>query len=76
MPERTAPMISPGLLVPVADFGPVDRARGWAVTASVTLLAAVTRFTNLYTPTDAGTPLFDEKHYAPQAWQMLNNHCV
>src|SRR3546814_9630647 len=24
-------------------------------------------------PTDAGTPIFDEKHYAPQAWQMLGN---
>ncbi|MEB3031611.1 dolichyl-phosphate-mannose--protein mannosyltransferase [[Mycobacterium] nativiensis] len=76
VPERTAPVISPGLLVPVADFGPTDRVRGWGVTASVTLLAAVTRFTNLYTPTDAGTPIFDEKHYAPQAWQMLHNHGV
>ncbi|GFG70591.1 dolichyl-phosphate-mannose--protein mannosyltransferase [Mycolicibacter senuensis] len=76
VPERTAPVISPGLLVPVADFGPSDRARGWAVTAAVTTLAAVTRFSNLYTPTDAGTPIFDEKHYAPQAWQMLHNHGV
>ncbi len=24
-------------------------------------------------PTDAGTPVFDEKHYVPQAWQMLRN---
>ncbi|MBS9535528.1 phospholipid carrier-dependent glycosyltransferase [Mycobacterium sp. M1] len=76
VPERTAPMISPGLLVPVADFGPVDRARGWAVTGAVTALAAVTRFLNLQSPTDAGTPIFDEKHYAPQAWQMLHNHGV
>ncbi|MCV7086469.1 dolichyl-phosphate-mannose--protein mannosyltransferase [Mycolicibacter hiberniae] len=76
VPERAAPMISPGLLVPVADFGPTDRARGVAVTVAVTLLAAVTRFANLHTPTDAGTPIFDEKHYAPQAWQMLHNHGV
>ena len=27
-------------------------------------------------PTDSGTPLFDEKHYAPQAWQMLHNYGV
>lgn len=74
--ERPAPVISPGLLVPVADFGPVDRARGWAVTATVTALAAVTRFANLGSPTDAGTPIFDEKHYAPQAWQLLGNHGV
>ena len=24
-------------------------------------------------PTDGGTPVFDEKHYVPQAWQMLRN---
>ena len=23
-----------------------------------------------------GTPIFDEKHYAPQAWQVLHNHGV
>ena len=66
-------MISPGPLVPVADFGPVDRLNGWVMTAVVTALAAVTRFLNLRSPTDAGTPIFDEKHYAPQAWQMLHN---
>ena len=42
----------------------------------ITALAAVTRFLNLGSPTDAGTPIFDEKHYAPQAWQMLHNHGV
>ncbi|MCW2632947.1 MAG: glycosyl transferase family 39 [Pseudonocardia sp.] len=52
---------------------PTDRLRGWIVTASVTLLAAVVRFWNLGSPTDKGTPVFDEKHYAPQAWQMLRN---
>lgn len=74
--QRTIPMISPGLLMPVADFGPTDRGRGWAVTVLVTALAAVVRFVNLGSPTDAGTPIFDEKHYAPQAWQMLHNHGV
>ncbi|MGH3970622.1 MAG: phospholipid carrier-dependent glycosyltransferase, partial [Mycobacterium sp.] len=74
--EQAAPVISPGPLLPVADFGPVDRVRGWAVTAVVTALAALSRFVNLGSPTDAGTPVFDEKHYAPQAWQMLGNHGV
>ncbi|BBU21504.1 dolichyl-phosphate-mannose--protein mannosyltransferase [Mycobacterium xenopi] len=74
--ERVAPVISPGPLVPVPDFGPLDRLRGWAMTAVITALAAVTRFANLGSPTDAGTPVFDEKHYAPQAWQMLHNHGV
>src|SRR3978361_1332360 len=43
------------------------------MTAVITALAAVTRFLNLGSPTDGGTPNFDEKHYAPQAWQVLNN---
>ncbi len=74
--ERAVPVISPGPLMPVADFGPVDRGYSWAVTGLVTSLAALTRFFNLGSPTDAGTPIFDEKHYAPQAWQMLHNHGV
>ena len=70
------PVTSPGPTVPVPDFGPTDRLRGWAVTAVITALAAVTRFAGLAHPTDAGTPIFDEKHYAPQAWQMLHNSGV
>ena len=69
-------MISPGPLMPAADFGPLDRLNGWTMTAVITALAAMTRFLNLGSPTDAGTPIFDEKHYAPQAWQMLHNHGV
>lgn len=75
-PEPVVPVVSPGPLVPVADFGPLDRLRGWIVTGLITLLATVTRFLNLGSLTDAGTPIFDEKHYAPQAWQVLNNHGV
>lgn len=74
--ERAVPVVSPGPLIPVADFGPTDDIRGWVVTVIVTLLAAITRFVNLGSPTDAGTPIFDEKHYAPQAWQVLHNHGV
>lgn len=37
------------------------------------LLAALTRLTGLTRPTDHGTPVFDEKHYVPQAWQMLRS---
>ncbi len=64
-------MRSPGPLVPDPDFGPTDRLRGWIVTAFVTAIAAITRFTMLAYPTDAGTPVFDEKHYVPQGWQVL-----
>ena len=66
-------MISPGPHVPVADFGPTDRLQGWAMTAVVAALAGITRFISVWYPTDAGTPIFDEKHYVPQAWQMLSN---
>ncbi|SON61016.1 putative dolichyl-phosphate-mannose--protein mannosyltransferase [Mycobacterium simulans] len=74
--QSAIPVVSPGPLLPIADFGPVDRLRGWIVTAVITLLATVTRFLNLGSPTDRGTPIFDEKHYAPQAWQVLNNHWI
>ncbi|ONM48310.1 dolichyl-phosphate-mannose--protein mannosyltransferase [Nocardia donostiensis] len=62
---------SPAPLRPSPDIGPTDTVRGWVVTLFLTAIAAVTRFTMLNYPTDAGTPVFDEKHYAPQAWQML-----
>lgn len=74
-PQR-APVVSPAPLVPAVDFGPTDRLEGWTATAVITALAAVTRFMNLGSPTDAGTPIFDEKHYAPQAWQLLHNSGV
>jgi len=71
--EREAPMISPGPLEPAADFGPTDRLQGWAMTAVIAALAAITRLINVSQPTDGGTPIFDEKHYVPQAWQLLQN---
>lgn len=36
-------------------------------------LAAVSRFMGLTAKTDNGTPLFDEKHYVPQAWQVVES---
>ncbi|MEZ0051466.1 dolichyl-phosphate-mannose-protein mannosyltransferase [Mycobacterium sp. MAA66] len=74
--EPAVPMISPAPVQPAPDFGPIDRLQGWVMTAVVTALAAITRFLNLASPTDAGTPIFDEKHYAPQAWQVLHNRGV
>ncbi|WP_424187453.1 dolichyl-phosphate-mannose--protein mannosyltransferase [Actinokineospora sp. G85] len=50
-----------------------DRARGWVVALVLGLVGGVVRFQNLGFPTDKGTPVFDEKHYVPQAWQMLRN---
>jgi dolichyl-phosphate-mannose--protein O-mannosyl transferase len=73
---RTVAVISPEPLTPIPDFGPLDRLQGWAMTAVIGALAAVTRFLNLGSPTDGGTPIFDEKHYAPQAWQVLGNNGV
>ncbi len=52
---------------------PTDRLRAWLITAAIGLFGGLIRFQNLSFPTDKGTPVFDEKHYVPQAWQMLRN---
>lgn len=67
-PEQDAPSDPVTRLVPRALD---DRLRGWAVALGLALLAGLVRFWNLGHPTDGGTPVFDEKHYVPQAWQML-----
>ena len=43
-----------------------------AIKIIIALIAAVTRLWDLTHPTDKGTPVFDEKHYAPQGWQVLH----
>ncbi|AKK02688.1 dolichyl-phosphate-mannose--protein mannosyltransferase [Corynebacterium epidermidicanis] len=45
----------------------------WAVTLTVAVFAFVTRFVGLTSATDKGTPVFDEKHYVPQAWDMVES---
>ncbi len=62
---------APGPTIPAPVFGATDRLRGTVVGLAVTLLAIVTRFWDLTHPTDQGTPVFDEKHYVPQGWQVL-----
>ncbi|MGW3467478.1 dolichyl-phosphate-mannose--protein mannosyltransferase [Saccharopolyspora sp. NPDC000995] len=52
---------------------PTDRLRGWLVTITITLIAGLVRLWDLGRATNEGTPVFDEKHYVPQAWQMLRN---
>lgn len=52
---------------------PGDSVRSWIVTLVITAIGAIVRLWNLGHPTDKGTPVFDEKHYVPQAWQMLRN---
>lgn len=52
---------------------PTDRLRGWVVALVLTVIGGVVRFWDLGWPTDQGTPIFDEKHYVPQAWQVLRN---
>lgn len=65
-------MVSPGPTVAARDwFHDTDVRRGWIVTVVITVICAITRFTMLRYPTDAGTPVFDEKHYAPQGYQVL-----
>jgi len=52
---------------------PTDRLRGWVVTLVLTVIGGIVRLQNLGVPTDKGSPVFDEKHYVPQAWQVLRN---
>lgn len=52
---------------------PLDSFRGWVVTLVLTAIGGVLRFAGLGAATDGGTPVFDEKHYVPQAWQILRN---
>nr|WP_231910231.1 glycosyltransferase family 39 protein [Corynebacterium cystitidis] len=42
-------------------------------TVCVALLALATRFIGLTSATANGTPVFDEKHYVPQAWDMVRS---
>ncbi len=62
---------APGPEIPEPVFGATDRLRGTIVGAVITILAVITRFWDLSDPTDQGTPVFDEKHYVPQGWQVL-----
>ena len=68
----TAPASSrvPAGDLPTCDPGPVDTARDWIATAVVAALALLTRVWALTSATDHGTPIFDEKHYAPQAFNV------
>jgi dolichyl-phosphate-mannose--protein O-mannosyl transferase len=70
VPPLEKPVRVAGTLRPAA---PTDRARGWVVTGVITFIAAIVRLVNLGSATDGGTPLFDEKYYAIQAWEMLRN---
>ncbi|MDY3127418.1 MAG: phospholipid carrier-dependent glycosyltransferase [Corynebacterium sp.] len=40
-------------------------------TAVIALLALITRFVGLTSTTAENTPIFDEKHYVPQAWDIV-----
>lgn len=48
-------------------------AADWAIFGLFGFLAFLTRFMYLNRLSDAGTPIFDEKHYVPQAWQILRS---
>nr|WP_211767203.1 phospholipid carrier-dependent glycosyltransferase [Kutzneria sp. CA-103260] len=72
VPPTTRPSTA-GPLERLAVWRPTDTVRGWVVTLTVTLIGGLVRFWNLDWPTDRGTPVFDEKYYAVEAWQMLRN---
>ena len=70
---RPAPQDAPAIAQLLGRPMPTDRVRGWVVALVLTVVGGVVRFWNLGWPTDKGTPIFDEKHYVPQAWQVLRN---
>ncbi|MGW0893707.1 dolichyl-phosphate-mannose--protein mannosyltransferase [Saccharopolyspora sp. NPDC002578] len=75
-PGRTPPAAEPGSWDPralLAPKMPSDRLRSWIITLVIGLIAGVVRIWDLGRATDKGTPVFDEKYYAIQAWQMLRN---
>lgn len=45
----------------------------WISTGIIAVLALNTRFVGLTAPVSQGTPVFDEKHYVPQAWDMVKS---
>lgn len=45
----------------------------WISTGIIAVLALLTRFVGLTAPVSQGTPVFDEKHYVPQAWDMVKS---
>lgn len=51
---------------------PFDRRDGWSFLL-IGALAAITRFLGLPHPVSSGTPIFDEKHYVPQAWDIVRS---
>ena len=61
---------SPGRPLPAPDTGPVETVRDLIFTGVILVLAFVTRFWGLTSATDGGTPVFDEKHYAPQSFTI------
>ncbi|WP_408629985.1 dolichyl-phosphate-mannose--protein mannosyltransferase [Actinomycetospora lemnae] len=70
---RPAPQDAPAVAQLLGRPMPTDRVRGWVVALVLTVIGGVVRFWDLGWPTDQGTPIFDEKHYVPQAWQVLRN---
>ncbi|WP_158888608.1 dolichyl-phosphate-mannose--protein mannosyltransferase [Amycolatopsis anabasis] len=52
---------------------PGDKLRSWVVTLVLTVVGGFVRLRDLGYATDGGTPIFDEKYYARQAWEMLRN---
>ena len=42
-------------------------------TLTIAVLALFTRFVGLTSAVSSGTPVFDEKHYVPQAWDMVRS---
>ena len=70
---------TPPLSAPVAPAAtrwprlPPDALRGWLVTVVITAVGALVRLWQIGFRTDGGTPIFDEKYYSLNSWEVLND---
>ncbi|QPK79810.1 glycosyltransferase family 39 protein [Corynebacterium lizhenjunii] len=67
-----APSAHAATSLPAPRTYPWTRADTYS-TAVIAVLALLTRFVGLTFPVSQGTPVFDEKHYVPQAWDMVRS---
>ncbi|MCQ4616236.1 phospholipid carrier-dependent glycosyltransferase [Corynebacterium sp. CCUG 18816] len=65
--------MKPGRPQPGAPVSVPWHRRDTVTLAVLTVLALFTRFLGLVQPTSSGTPVFDEKHYVPQGWDMVRS---
>lgn len=65
--------VRPSRPAPTAPVSVPWTRRDTIAASVIGVLALFTRFLGLTQPTSSGTPVFDEKHYVPQGWDMVRS---